>query len=150
MENLIRERLELINQAKELIPTLGISAEEKIAIKETLINQFLYEDHVDDYEEPITPIEPELSYEVNTIADLKKGEYKIGDIVTTKGYYSVGDGGEAKYIIQDYNYYLNTWLPFDCRKIGNEFNRLGTDRILYDSPVDEHGNHTLNNGLVAC
>lgn len=148
MENLIRERLELINQVKELIPTLGISAEEKIAIKETLINQFLYEDYVDDYEEPITPIEPELSYEVNTIADLKKGEYKIGDIVTTKGYYSVGDGGEAKYIIQDYNYYLNTWLPFDCKKIGYKWGMC--DLILKDTPVDEYGNHTLSNGFVAC
>ena len=150
MEKLIKERLELINRAKEIVKNTEVSEEEKNVIKEKLIKQFLYEEFVDDYEKPETPIEPELNYIVNTVADLKKGDYKIGDIVTTKGYYSVDDGGEAKYIIQDYGYYLNEWLPFDCRKIGNELNRLGTDRVLYDSPVDEHGNHTLNNGLVAC
>ena len=150
MEKLIKERLELINRAKEIVKNTEVSEEEKNVIKEKLIKQFLYEEFVDDYEKPETPIEPELNYIVNTVIDLKKGDYKIGDIVTTKGYYSVDDGGEAKYIIQDYAYYLNEWLPFDCRKIGNELNRLGTDRVLYDSPVDEHGNHTLNNGLVAC
>ena len=150
MENLIKERLELINRAKEIIKNIEISEEEKNVIKEKLIKQFLYEEFVDDYKKPETPIEPELNYTVNIVADLKKGDYKIGDIVTTKGYYAVGDGGEAKYIIQDYNYYLNEWLPFDCRKIGNEYNRLGTDRVLYNSPVDEFGNHTLDNGLIAC
>ena len=150
MKTLIKERLELINRIKEIIKNIEISEEEKNIIKEKLIKQFLYEEFVDDYEKPETPIEPELNYIVNTVADLKKGDYKIGDIVITKGYYSVGDGGEAKYIIQNYDYYLNTWLPFDCRKIGNDFNRIGTDRMLYNSPVDEHGNHTLNNGLVAC
>ena len=99
VENLIRERLELINRAKEIIKNIEISEEEKNIIKEKLIKQFLYEEFVDDYKKPETPIEPELNYIVNTVADLKKGNYKIGDVVTTKGYYSVGDGGEAKYII---------------------------------------------------
>ena len=148
MENLIKEKLELINRAKEIIKNIEISEEEKNVIKEKLIKQFLYEEYIDDCEQE-KPIEP-IDYTVNIVADLKKGDYKIGDIVTTKGYYTVGDGGEAKYIIQDYNYYLNEWLPFDCRKIGNEFNRLGTDRVLYNSPVDEFGNHTLDNGLIAC
>lgn len=150
MENLIKERLELINRAKEIIKNIEISEEEKNVIKEKLIKQFLYEEFVDDYEKPETPIEPELNYIVNTVADLKKGDYKIGDIVTTKGYHTVGDGGEAKYIIQDYNYYLNTWLPIDCRKIGYKYNKLGTDLMLMDTLVDEYGNHTLNNGFVAC
>lgn len=148
MEELIKERLELITKAREIIKNLEITVEEKDMIKEKLIKQFLYEEFVDDYEEE-KPIES-IGYEVNTVIDLKKGNYKIGDIVATKGYYSAGDGGEAKYIIQDYAYYLNEWLPFDCRKIGNELNRLGTDRVLYDSPVDEFGNHTLDNGLIAC
>ena len=148
MEILIKERLELINRAKEIIKNIEISEEEKNVIKEKLIKQFLYEEYVDDYEKPETPIEPELNYIVNTVADLKKGNYKIGDIVTTKGYYSVGDGGEAKYIIQDYDYYLNTWLPFDCRKIGYKWGMC--DLVLKDTTVDEYGNHTLDNGLVAC
>ena len=113
METLIKERLELINRAKEIIKNIEIPEEEKNTIKQKLIKQFLYEEFVNDYKKPETPIEPELNYTVNTIADLKKGDYKIGDIVITKGYYSVGDGGEAKYIIQNYDYYLNTWLPFD-------------------------------------
>ena len=148
MENLIKERLGLINRAKEIIKNIEISKEEKSIIKEKIIKQFLYEEFVDDYEKPETPIEPELNYTVNTVADLKKGDYKIGDIVITKGYYSVGDGGEAKYIIQDYNYYLNTWLPVDCRKVGVKPTMC--DVALKDTPVDEYGNHTLNNSLVAC
>ena len=108
MENLIKERLDLINRAKEIVKNIEITEEEKNIIKEKLIKQFLYEEFVDDYEKPEAPIEPELNYIVNTVADLKKGNYKIGDVVTTKGYYLVGDGGEAKYIIQDYDYYLNT------------------------------------------
>ena len=87
---------------------------------------------------------------IDTVLDLKKADFKIDDIVETKGYYTIGDRGNAKYIIKDYDYYLNEWLPFDCRKIGNEYNKLGTDRVLYDSPVDEFGNHTLDNGLIAC
>ena len=148
MENLIKERLELINRAKEIVKNIEISEEEKNIIKEKLIKQFLYEEFVDDYEKPEAPIKPELNYIVNTVADLKKGNYKIGDIVTTKGYYAVGDGGEAKYIIQDYNYYLNTWLPFDCRKIGYKWGMC--DLVLKDTTVDEYGNHTLDNGFVAC
>ena len=72
MENLIKERLELINRAKETIKNIEISKEEKSIIKEKLIKQFLYEEFVDDYEKPETPIEPELNYIVNTVADLKK------------------------------------------------------------------------------
>lgn len=132
MENLIKERLEIICRIKKVVKSLELLINEKINIKEILFNQFLN------------------VFVVNTIDELKKQNFKINDIATTKGYYSAGDGGEAKYVIQDYDYYLNEWLPFDCRKIGNEYNRLGTDRVLYDSPVDEFGNHTLDNGLVAC
>ena len=141
MKNLIKERIEIINQIKNILSGLILTEEDLLNTKKVLINNFLYEEYVE--KEPI-------KYEVDTVLDMKKINYKIGDIVTTKGYYAAGDGGEAKYIIQDYNYYLNTWLPFDCRKIGNEYNKLGTDRVLYASPVDEYGNHTLNNGLVAC
>ena len=53
MENLIRERLELINRAKEIIKNIEISEEEKNIIKEKLIKQFLYEEFIDDYEKPV-------------------------------------------------------------------------------------------------
>ena len=77
MENLIKERLELINRAKEIIKDIEISEEDKNVIKEKLIKQFLYEEYIDDggQEKPIEPI----SYEVNTVIDLKKGNYKIYD-----------------------------------------------------------------------
>ena len=129
MEDLIKERLELIKQVRESLETLVISQEEKGNIKEFLINQFLYEEYVDDYI-PEQPIEGLI---VNTIADLKKQNFKIGDVISTKGYYSIGDGGEAKYIIQDYDYYLNTWLPFDCRKVGYKWGLC--DLVLKDSIV---------------
>lgn len=139
MDSLIKERLELIEQAKEIITKLNLSEEEKITIKEVIISQFLYEE----YEE-----KPTDELIVNTVAELKNQDLKIGDIISTKGYYSIDDGGEAKYIIQDYDYYLNTWLPVDCRKVG--IKPTMCDVALADTPVDEYGNHTLNNGLVAC
>lgn len=81
---------------------------------------------------------------------MKNANLQIGDRVVTRGYYEENDGGAAEYIVQSYEYYLNTWLPVDCRKVGYKFNRLGTDKMLIDTPADEYGNHTLNNGLVAC
>ena len=91
-----------------------------------------------------------FEYVFNNIKEMKNANLKIGDIVKTKGYHKANDDGEAVYIIQDYNYYLNTWLPIDCRKVSYKFNRLGTDKLLMNTPVDEYGNHTLENGLVAC
>ena len=73
MENLIKERLELINQTKELLKTLVIPQEEKENIKDFLINQFLYEDYIDDY----TPEQPIEELIVNTVADLKKQDLKM-------------------------------------------------------------------------
>ena len=87
---------------------------------------------------------------VDTVKELKAGAFEIGDVVTTRGYYSVGDGGQAVYTIQDYDYYLNEYLPFDCRKVGYQLNRIGVEFELMDSPVDEWGNHTLANGNIAC
>ena len=87
---------------------------------------------------------------VDTVAELKEGSFEIGDVVTTRGYYSAGDGGQAVYTIQDYDYYLNEYLPFDCRKVGSQLNRIGVEFELIDSPVDEWGNHTLANGNIAC
>ena len=70
MENLIKERLELINRAKEIIKNIEISEEGKNVIKEKLIKQFLYEEFVDDYDKPETPIEPELYFIVKAVAEL--------------------------------------------------------------------------------
>lgn len=79
---------------------------------------------------------------VNTVADLKAGDFEIGDIVTTKGYYNAGDNGAAHYEIMTYEYWYENVLPKDVRYINfqNKWSK---------TPIDEYGNHTLDNGNVA-
>ena len=62
--------------------------------------------------------------------------------ITTKGYYIAGDNGAAKYKIMTYDNWYNNILPKDILYIkkGNTFVK---------TPVDEYGNHTLNNKLIA-
>ena len=79
---------------------------------------------------------------VNTVADLKAGDFEIGDIVTTKGYYNAGDNGAAHYEIMTYEYWYENVLPRDVRYI-NYQNKWSK------TPIDEYGNHTLKNGNVA-
>ena len=81
------------------------------------------------------------SYLVDTINELKFVDAKAGDVITTKGYNSVNDAGQATYDIMTYDeFYYN--LPDDIKLISVNNNFVKT-------PVDEYGNHTLNNGLVA-
>lgn len=79
---------------------------------------------------------------VNTVADLKVGDFEIGDIVTTRGYYTVGDNGAAHYEIMTYDYWYENVLPRDVRY-------LKQNNIWEPTPIDECGNHTLKNGNVA-
>ena len=79
---------------------------------------------------------------VNTVADLKVGDFEIGDIVTTRGYYTAGDNGAAHYEIMTYDYWYENVLPRDVRY-------LKQNNIWEPTPIDECGNHTLNNGNVA-
>ena len=75
----------------------------------------------------VTEVETDLSTKVkvfDTVADMKAIQGLVsGDLVETKGYHSVGDGGQARYLI----------------KTSAEFG--GTP--------DEYGNHTLSNGNMA-
>lgn len=81
-------------------------------------------------------------YNVNTIADLKAVNAKTGDVIITSGYKSVGDLGNGTYDIMSYEeFHYN--LPNDVKLINNSNNKP------IKTPVDEYGNHTLNNGLVA-
>lgn len=57
--------------------------------------------------------------EVTNVAQLKTRRYKAGDVVATKGYYTAGDGGDARYI------------------------------IAANQTVDGYGDHLLNDGQVA-
>ena len=86
--------------------------------------------------------ESDSVYNVNTVEELKTIEAKTGDSVITKGYYKIGDNGEATYDIVTYEEYVSL-LPKDVQFIKN------TKGNLVHTPVDEFGNHTLNNGLVA-
>ena len=79
---------------------------------------------------------------VDTVEELKVGDFDIGDIVTTRGYYTVGDNGAAHYEIMTYDYWYENVLPKDVRYI-NYQNKWSP------TPIDECGNHTLNNGNVA-
>ena len=86
--------------------------------------------------------ESNIVYNVNTVEELKTIGAKTGDTIITKGYYQVGDNGEAIYDIVTYEEYA-TLLPKDIQLVKN------TKGSLVPTPVDEFGNHTLNNGLVA-
>lgn len=86
--------------------------------------------------------ESDSVYNVNTIEELKTTEAKTGDTIITKGYYQIGDSGEATYDIVTYEEYISL-LPKDVQFIKN------TKGNFVPTPVDEFGNHTLNNGLVA-
>ena len=80
-------------------------------------------------------------YTIDTIQSINSIDAKTGDTVITKGYYAVGDGGEAVYDIVSYDEF-NHLLPEDIQL-------QQTSQSLIETPVDECGNHTLNNGLVA-
>ena len=81
------------------------------------------------------------SYLVDTINELKSVNAKAGDVITTKGYNNINDNGQAIYDIMTYDeFHYN--LPNDIKLISVNGNFVKT-------PVDEYGNHTLNNGLVA-
>lgn len=86
--------------------------------------------------------ESNIVYNINTIEELKTIEAKTGDTIITKGYHEIGDNGEAIYDIVTYEEYA-TLLPKDIQLVKN------TKGNLVSTPVDEFGNHTLNNGLVA-
>ena len=80
-------------------------------------------------------------YTIDTIQSINSIDVKTGDTVITKGYYTTGDGGEAIYDIVSYEEF-NYLLPKDIQL-------RQVSQSLIKTPVDEYGNHTLNNGLVA-
>lgn len=84
----------------------------------------------------------------NTVADMKKANLNVGDIITTLGYYDIGDNGAAKYEIMDYDTWWNQ-LPGHVKLVHYHYDRIGCNPILYKNPVDCYINHILNNGLIA-
>ena len=85
--------------------------------------------------------ESNKTYTIDTIQSINSMDVKTGDTVITKGYYTTGDGGESVYDIVSYDEFIYL-LPKDVQL-------QGALQSLIKTPVDEYGNHTLNNGLVA-
>ena len=77
----------------------------------------------------------------DNIYHMKHQDLQVGTTYATKGYYSDGDGGEATYEIVTYDEFVEG-LPEDIKTVN-----FGTGAVK--TPVDEFGNHTLDNGLVA-
>ena len=102
---------------------------------------------------PVEPEYPELqladyNIEINLKEDLLSLEVEDGTIVKTKGYYNINDGGQACYKIMTYENWYNE-LPIDLKMVTYHNDRVGSNAVYYKNPVDNFGNHRLNNGMVA-
>ena len=86
--------------------------------------------------------------EVELKDDLLTLDVPAGTIVKTKGYYEVGDGGQASYKIMTYDDWWEQ-LPLELKVVHYHNNRIGAGQVLYKNPADNYGNHRLNNGMVA-
>lgn len=85
----------------------------------------------------------------NNIYEMKSSNLKIGNIVYTMGYYNKGDNGAAKYEIMTYDQFCEM-LPNDIKAVSYRNDKWGLGNPVWTkTPVDEYGNHTLDNGLVA-
>ena len=92
----------------------------------------------------------EVNYTFNTVADMKNSEtvFVEGDTIKVLGYYTQGDLVESslKYTVMTYENWLNSY-PEDMRLVSYTTGWWGYKYIKMF--VDEYGNHTLKNGLVA-
>mgnify|MGYP004514242877 FL=1 len=84
---------------------------------------------------------------INTINLLKRSNPKEGSLYITNGYMEENDGGEASYIIMSYDKWYEK-LSVDLKAIAYRNDGLGNP-IWSKTVVDECGNHTLDNNLVA-
>ena len=85
--------------------------------------------------------ESNKTYYADNVQSMLSINAKAGDRIITSGYYSNSDFGEATYEIISYDEWYSL-LPDDVKLITKNNQYIPT-------PVDEYGNHTLNNGLVA-
>lgn len=85
--------------------------------------------------------ESNKTYNTPTVSSMLTIDAKIGDKIITNGYYSNNDSGAAEYEVVSYSEWYSS-LPADIKFIYKNNKFIST-------PVDEYGNHTLNNGLIA-
>ena len=83
----------------------------------------------------------------NNISYMKTIDALSGAIYITDGYYTNGDGGAATYRIMSYDEWYDK-LNIDLKALAYSTNQLGNP-VWSKTVVDEYGNHTLNNDLVA-
>ncbi len=92
----------------------------------------------------------EITYTFNTVSDMKNSKtvFVEGDIIKVLGYYTQGDLIESslKYTVMTYENWLNSY-PEDMRLVSYTTGWWGYKYIKMF--VDEYGNHTLKNGLIA-
>ena len=90
-----------------------------------------------------------MSYIFENIEEMKAFNLKIGDIVKTEGYLTKDDNGGAIYEILTYDDFYEG-LPNDIKAVSYRQDKWGLGNPVFEkTPVDEYGNHTLDNGLVA-
>ena len=97
---------------------------------------------------PVLQLRNDYDLEVDLKSNLLSLNVEEGTIVKTKGYYAINDGGQAVYEIMSYD---NWWeqLPIDLKLTTYHNDRVGVAPVFYKNPVDNFGNHKLNNGMVA-
>ena len=99
-------------------------------------------------EYPVLQLRNDYDLEVDLKSNLLSLNVEEGTIVKTKGYYAVNDGGQAVYEIMSYDNWWNQ-LPIDLKLTTYHNDRVGVAPVFYKNPVDNFGNHKLNNGMVA-
>lgn len=87
--------------------------------------------------------ESDKTYTVKNVEELKKLDVKTGDTVITEGYFTPNDNGQAKYEIMTSEEWVSL-LPGDV-----SLQKDSNSNKLVTTKVDECGNFTLENGLVA-
>ena len=97
---------------------------------------------------PDLQLRDDYDLEVTLKDSLLSLEVEEGTIVKTHGYYTVNDGGQAVYEIMSYDNWWNQ-LPLDLKLVTYHNDRIGCNPMFYKNPVDNFGNHKLNNGMVA-
>lgn len=83
----------------------------------------------------------------NSVNEMINYNLNVGDKVRTLGYYLENDKGAADYEIMSYEQWYDE-LPVDLKALAYRTDQLGNP-VWSKTVVDEYGNHTLKNGLVA-
>lgn len=109
--------------------------------------QFKYSKNAVKPVDPETPL-PDANVTLDTVEAMVNADLKEGDTVRTKGYYQINDNGAATYQIMTYDKWWES-LPDYLKLVALHPDRIGCNAVLYKNPVDEYGNHTLKNGLIA-